>query len=120
MPSEFEPCGLNQMYSLIYGTVPIVRAVGGLADSVIDANEANCANGTANGFSFNDFRGDALFWNICRARSLFADKPTWRRLQQNGMRHEWSWKRSAADYVRVYERAIAKQKVESECAGTKN
>jgi starch synthase len=119
MPSEFEPCGLNQMYSLIYGTVPIVRAVGGLADSVIDANAANLANGTANGFSFTDFRGDALFWNICRARSLFADKPAWRRLQLNGMRRDWSWKRSAAEYVRVYERAIAKQRLDSECAGEK-
>ena len=119
MPSEFEPCGLNQMYSLIYGTVPIVRAVGGLADSVVDATDANRANGTANGFSFTDYRGDALFFNICRARSLFADKPAWRRLQQTGMRRDWSWKRSADEYVRVYERAIAKQRLESECAGEK-
>lgn len=117
MPSEFEPCGLNQMYSLIYGTVPIVRAVGGLADSVIDASDSNRVNGTANGFTFTDFRGDALFWNICRARSLYADKPAWRRLQQNGMRRDWSWKRSANEYVRVYERAIAARRRESECDG---
>lgn len=120
MPSEFEPCGLNQMYSLIYGTVPIVRAVGGLADSVIDASEINLANGTANGFSFADFRQDALFWNICRARSLFADKPAWRRLQQAGMRRDWSWTRSAGEYVQVYERAIARRRHESECAGDKS
>ena len=117
MPSEFEPCGLNQMYSLIYGTVPIVRAVGGLADSVIDATDANRVNGTANGFSFTDFRGDALFWNICRARSLYADKPAWRRLQRTGMQRDWSWKRSADEYLRVYERAIARQRRESECVG---
>jgi starch synthase len=120
MPSEFEPCGLNQMYSLIYGTVPIVRAVGGLADSVIDASDANRANNTANGFSFPDFRGESLFWNICRARTLYADKTAWRRIQQAGMRRDWSWNRSAEDYVRVYERAIAKRHHESECDGDKN
>lgn len=119
MPSEFEPCGLNQMYSLIYGTVPIVRAVGGLADSVIDASDANRANGTANGFSFSDFRGDALFWNICRARSLFADKAAWLRLQQSGMRRDWSWRRSAIEYGRVYERAITRHKLDAECDGDK-
>jgi starch synthase len=117
MPSEFEPCGLNQMYSLIYGTLPLVRAVGGLADSVIDATDANRTNETANGFSFTDFRGDALFWTICRARSLYADKPAWRRLQRNGMSRDWSWRRSAHEYVRVYERAIASRKRESECEG---
>ena len=117
MPSEFEPCGLNQMYSLIYGTVPVVRAVGGLADSVVDASDANRASGSANGFSFTDFRADSLFWTICRARSMFADKPAWQKLQQTGMRRDWSWKRSAADYVRIYERAIARQRLESERSG---
>lgn len=117
MPSEFEPCGLNQMYSLIYGTVPIVRAVGGLADSVIDASEHNLAAGAANGFSFYEFRGEALFWNICRARTMFADKVAWRKLQQTGMRRDWSWKHSAAEYLRVYERAIDKRRLESECSG---
>lgn len=117
MPSEFEPCGLNQMYSLIYGTVPIVRAVGGLADSVVDASDINLSNQTANGFSFLDFRGDTLFWNICRARNLFADKQAWNRLQQTGMRRDWSWKRSATEYVQVYERAIGRRRMESECAG---
>ena len=117
MPSEFEPCGLNQMYSLIYGTVPIVRSVGGLADSVVDASDANLAAGAANGFSFHEFRGEVLFWNICRARNLFADKPKWRKLQQTGMRRDWSWKHSAAEYVRIYERALGKRRVESECEG---
>ena len=117
MPSEFEPCGLNQMYSLIYGTVPIVRAVGGLADSVVDANDHNLAAGAANGFSFHEFRGEVLFWNICRARNLYADKPTWRKLQQTGMRRDWSWKHSAVEYLRVYERALSKRRLSSECAG---
>ena len=106
MPSEFEPCGLNQMYSLIYGTVPIVHATGGLADSVVDASDENLANGTANGFSFREFRSDVMFWNICRARSTFGDKQKWNRLQQAGMKQDWSWKHSANEYVRVYERAI--------------
>ena len=109
MPSEFEPCGLNQMYSLIYGTVPIVRAVGGLADSVVDASDENLANRTANGFSFREFRSDVLFWNICRARAMFADKQKWNQLQLTGMKRDWSWKQSASEYVQVYERAIEKR-----------
>ncbi len=117
MPSEFEPCGLNQMYSLLYGTVPIVRAVGGLADSVVDASDENLANGTANGFSFREFRSDVLFWNICRARAMFGDKRQWNQLQQTGMRADWSWKHSANEYVRVYERALAKQFAPGECDG---
>lgn len=117
MPSEFEPCGLNQMYSLIYGTVPIVRAVGGLADSVIDASDENLASGKANGFSFREFRSDVLFWNLCRARTMFADKAKWRRLQQTGMSEDWSWKHSADEYVRVYERAIARRHAPAECEG---
>jgi len=117
MPSEFEPCGLNQMYSLIYGTVPIVRAVGGLADSVVDATNQNISAGAANGFSFHEFRSEVLFWNICRARKMFADPIVWRALQQTGMRHDWSWKRSATQYVQAYERALARRRFEPECAG---
>ena len=118
MPSEFEPCGLNQMYSLIYGTVPIVRAVGGLADSVVDASDENLANGTANGFAFREFRSDVMFWNICRARAMFADKQKWNRLQHTGMKQDWSWKHSADEYLRVYERAMAKRiQKPSECDG---
>ena len=114
MPSEFEPCGLNQMYSLIYGTVPIVRGVGGLADSVIDASDENVANHTANGFSFREFRSDALFWNICRARAMYAEKQKWNQLQQTGMKRDWSWKRSADEYLHVYERAINKRSEQSQ------
>ena len=117
MPSEFEPCGLNQMYSLIYGTVPIVRAVGGLADSVVDASDENVLNGTANGFSFREFRSDVLFWNICRARALFSDKAKWLRLQQTGMKRDWSWKTSADEYVRAYDRALAKRLASTEYDG---
>ena len=84
MPSRFEPCGLNQMYSLLYGTVPIVRVVGGLADSVVDATPENVANGTATGFCFSEYSADALVRAIERALSLFADKSEWFRLVARG------------------------------------
>jgi starch synthase len=109
MPSHYEPCGLNQMYSLLYGTVPIVRAVGGLADSVVDASEVNLSNGTANGFSFHEYRGDVLFRQMCRSLGLFLDKKTWLQLQRTGMERDWSWTRSAQEYVNVYQRAQLKR-----------
>ena len=109
MPSHYEPCGLNQMYSLIYGTVPIVRAVGGLADSVVDATETNLSNGTANGFSFSEYRSDVLFRQMCRAFGFFRDQRTWRQMMRTGMERDWSWNRSAAEYVNVYQRAHLKR-----------
>ncbi len=105
MPSQYEPCGLNQMYSLIYGTVPIVRAVGGLADSVVDATEANLARGIANGFSFHEYRGDVLFRQICRALGLYLDRKTWAQLVRTGMSRDWSWAHSAQEYLQVYHQA---------------
>lgn len=109
MPSRYEPCGLNQMYSLIYGTVPIVRAVGGLADSVVDVTETTLSNGTANGFSFYEYSSGALFRQICRAYGLYHDQQTWRRLMQTGMERDWSWNRSAQEYLHVYQRAQLKR-----------
>jgi starch synthase len=110
MPSRFEPCGLNQMYSLIYGTVPIVRSVGGLADSVVDAGAQNLAHGTATGFCFTEYSGEALMQSIDRSLALFADKMEWTRLIRAGMNQDWSWRNSALQYVRVYERAVAKRR----------
>lgn len=110
MPSQYEPCGLNQMYSLMYGTVPIVRAVGGLADSVTDASEGNLANSTANGFTFYEYRSDVLMRQICRALGLFLDRKTWKQLQRTGMERDWSWARSAKEYLAVYHRAIQRQR----------
>jgi len=110
MPSRFEPCGLNQMYSLNYGTVPLVRSVGGLADSVVDASPENVANGTATGFCFSEYSADALMRAIERALTLFANKSEWLRLVRAGMNQDWSWRRSAVQYVRVYERALAKRR----------
>ncbi len=109
MPSLFEPCGLNQMYSLIYGTVPIVRAVGGLADSVVDANEENLSRGIANGFSFYDYDSRELYRQVARAVAMYRDRGLWERLMRNGMMRDWSWRHSAEEYVRVYQQALQKR-----------
>ena len=102
MPSHFEPCGLNQMYSLRYGTVPIVRAVGGLADTVRDHTPRARQ---ATGFVFKDYTAEALRAAIERALRLFANKEKWRELQLTGMAQDHSWDRSAAEYVKLYKRA---------------
>jgi len=104
MPSRFEPCGLNQMYSLRYGTVPVVRAVGGLADTVTDY-----APGlrSATGFVFDPYTPAALLEALNRALALYPDRQAWRTLQNAGMRQDHSWDRSAREYVRIYERAAA-------------
>jgi starch synthase len=104
MPSRFEPCGLNQMYSLRYGTVPVVRAVGGLADTVRDYSPGDPAS---NGFVFHEYRPDALLDALQRALALFGDVKKWRILQMAGMQADHSWDRSAREYVRIYERALA-------------
>jgi len=101
MPSRFEPCGLNQMYSLRYGTVPIVRAVGGLVDTV---RPYNPKNGQGNGFLFSDYEPGALLRTLETALAAFANKKVWTRLQKNGMRADFSWDRSAAEYVKIYTR----------------
>ncbi len=102
MPSRFEPCGLNQMYSLRYGTPPLVRETGGLADTVVDCNEATLADGTANGFVFNDASPEALFQTIRRAVSAWHDKALWHKLQRNGMVLDFSWSKAAAAYKSIY------------------
>ena len=104
MPSRFEPCGLNQMYSLRYGTVPVVRAVGGLHDTVRDYQPGDPES---TGFVFHDYSGDALLDALRRALALFADPVAWRRLQTAGMRQDYSWDRSAGEYVRMYKRVLA-------------
>jgi starch synthase len=103
MPSHFEPCGLNQMYSLRYGTVPVVRAVGGLADTVRDYSPRRPS---ATGFVFHEYTGNALLAALERALEAFKNKRRWRALQLAGMRQDHSWDRSAREYVKIYERAI--------------
>jgi starch synthase len=105
MPSRYEPCGLNQLYSLKYGTVPVVRKTGGLADTITNCTPTGIAKGTSNGFSFESFSSRALFATIRRALKLFADKRTWRRLLLVGMRQDWSWEKSAREYAALYEKA---------------
>jgi starch synthase len=103
MPSRFEPCGLNQMYSLRYGTVPVVHGVGGLLDTVRDDPGRPA---TSTGFVFRDYSPAALIAALQRALTVFRDKPRWRALQKAGMRQDNSWDRSAREYVRIYERAL--------------
>ncbi|MGH8432514.1 MAG: glycogen synthase, partial [Solimonas sp.] len=102
MPSRFEPCGLNQMYSLRYGTVPVVRATGGLYDTVRNY-EPRTGNGT--GFTFDEYSPRALLGTQRRALDTYQDRETWRRIQAAGMREDNSWDASARKYVQVYERA---------------
>jgi starch synthase len=103
MPSEYEPSGLNQLYSLKYGTVPVVRATGGLADTIVDATEANLASGRATGFSFLANYATAFLSAVQRALDLYRSRPdVWLRLMQTGMRQDWSWDRSALEYEKVY------------------
>jgi starch synthase len=108
MPSRFEPCGLNQMYSLRYGTVPVVRSVGGLADSVVDTNDETLADGRATGFRFDDYNSIAFAERVERAVKLFHDKETWKQVAQTGMKQDLSWNRSAAEYETVYRKAVEK------------
>jgi starch synthase len=110
MPSRYEPSGLNQLYSLRYGTVPIVRATGGLADSIVDATPEAIARGEANGFVFEAYTPDALWEAIRRALDVFRNPTLWRTLMQTGMRADFSWNRSARRYVELYERACVKKR----------
>jgi starch synthase len=106
MPSRFEPCGLNQMYSLRYGTPPLVQATGGLADTVVDVNEATLADKTGNGFVMTDGSTDALLSAMQRVVAAWNDKRLWQRIQQNGMRRDFSWSHAAAEYSRLYRDAL--------------
>src|SRR5262249_21382073 len=105
MPSLYEPSGLNQLYSMRYGTVPVVRATGGLADTVVDATPENLEAGTATGFAFLAYTADALFEAVQRALDMYRNRlKDWLRLVQTGMRQDWSWERSAAEYEELYEK----------------
>lgn len=102
MPSRFEPCGLNQMYSLRYGTVPIVRAVGGLDDTV---REFDAVSGMGNGFKFRAFSADRFLEKIYEALFAYYDKDAWRKMQANGMSEDNSWQNAARKYVDLYRMA---------------
>ena len=103
MPSRYEPCGLNQMYSQRYGTVPIVRRTGGLADSV---EHYDAASGSGTGIVFNDFDAPALEWALNLALDLYAQPQHWARLMQNGMARDFSWQHQGSEYLALYRRLI--------------
>jgi starch synthase len=102
MPSRYEPCGLNQIYSLKYGTVPIVRATGGLDDTV---ESFDVEHGTGTGFKFQPYTGPALLDAVRLALHHFTDERIWKRIQLNGMSQDFSWKRPAAEYAKLYKTA---------------
>jgi starch synthase len=103
MPSRYEPCGLNQIYSLRYGTPPVVRATGGLADTVVNATEENLSAGTATGFSFHAYTANALYETVRWALRLMRERPTdFRQVVRTAMVQDWSWDRSATEYEALY------------------
>ncbi|MGZ8185403.1 MAG: glycogen synthase GlgA [Methylococcaceae bacterium] len=104
MPSRFEPCGLNQIYSQRYGAVPVVRKTGGLADTVFDTVPETLSNNSATGFVFNDATAGTLMEAIKRAIILYSQPKAWKQLQINGMQKDYSWNKSARQYMELYER----------------
>ncbi len=109
MPSRYEPCGLNQIYSLKYGTVPVVRATGGLDDTIVDYNEKD---GRGNGFKFSEYSAQEFLHSIKRALKIYADKTKWARLVKNCMANDFSWEQSARQYMELYGKALKKVKSE--------
>jgi len=103
IPSRYEPCGLGQMIALRYGTLPIVRKTGGLADTVVDADQS--PNG--NGFVFEEYSSKELYRALERGIKAFGDKQRWRKLIQRAMRCDFSWGNSAREYVKLYKRVIS-------------
>jgi starch synthase len=108
VPSRFEPCGLTQLYGLRYGTIPIVARVGGLADTIVDANEAALADGIATGLQFSPPTAEALGTALERAFELWANPPTWRRMQLRGMTRKVGWRHAAQRYRDLYRSLVPK------------
>jgi starch synthase len=108
MPSRFEPCGLTQIYALRYGTVPIVRGTGGLADTVVNVTEENLRQGLATGFVFEESAPSVLLATIQRALVLYAQHSQWRKLALAGMKQDFSWQASAKIYLSLYRQLLLK------------
>lgn len=103
MPSRYEPCGLNQMYSMRYGTIPVVHRVGGLQDTVTDTIETTARHGIATGFRFDICDGEGLRWGLRRAIQTYRNEPRlWHQLRMTGMQQDFSWNRSAGEYLSLY------------------
>jgi starch synthase len=107
MPSRFEPCGLTQLYALRYGALPLVRRTGGLADTVVDANAATLAAGSATGFAFDAETAEGLLAAIQRAIALYRDQASWRRMIARAMTRDFSWAAAARKYVALYQGLVA-------------
>ncbi|HKK21189.1 MAG TPA: glycosyltransferase, partial [candidate division Zixibacteria bacterium] len=103
MPSHYEPCGLNQMYSLKYGTLPVVREVGGLADTVRDVSEDTL---DGNGFVFEEYTSDAMMEALSRAVELYKKTRVWTGLMKRAMKEDFSWDSSARQYISLFERLV--------------
>jgi starch synthase len=108
MPSRFEPCGLNQLYSLRYGTLPVVRNTGGLADTVVDATEENRKAGLATGFVFDAATVEALEETLERVMALYRRPRIWRSMMVTAMEHDYSWEKSANTYIDMYHHIISR------------
>jgi starch synthase len=106
IPSRFEPCGLTQLYGLRYGCVPVVSHVGGLADTIVDANEAALDQQAATGLQFAPVDTSALARAIDRAIRLYADRKAWNSIQKAGMKTDVSWEKSAARYKLLYQKLL--------------
>jgi starch synthase len=107
MPSRFEPCGLNQIYSLKYGTIPVVRATGGF-DDTIEPYDPILDRGT--GFKFGPYDAEVLLATLQEALTVYRDRAAWERLMRRAMQADFSWTRSAQEYVELYARALAKRR----------
>ena len=107
VPSRFEPCGLTQMCALRYGALPVVSRVGGLADTVVDANDAAVAAGVATGVQFSPVTSDQFAFAVGRTLALWKDPPRWRRLQARAMATDVSWRHSAQQYAKLYRDLVA-------------
>ena len=116
VPSRYEPCGLTQLCAMRYGAVPVVARVGGLADSVIDANEMAVAAGVGTGVQFAPGTDDGLALALRRTTRLYRNKPAWRKLQVNGMGTDVSWRNPARNYTQLYKQAVAERAVLCEAA----
>ncbi len=103
MPSRYEPCGLNQMYSLRYGTVPVVRATGGLDDTI---EPFDPATGKGNGFKFREYAAPAMVASVTEALNLYPNRPLWQQLMRNGMAEDFSWPRAVPKYERIYQKVL--------------
>ena len=108
VPSRYEPCGLTQLYAMRYGTIPIVRATGGLIDTVIDLNSDSLGAGTATGFVFESFDAQSLEQTVMRALETYKDRNVWKTLVHRVMQQDWSWSASARGYLDLYSRLLEK------------